>query len=181
MHNAIAAALLASLAALPAAAPAKAPENTSLPAPALEKSGERGTVMTVHIAAAPDRVFAAMTRCEQLPHWLDAAGRELTACTSDARTGGSFRYEFAANGRRFAMFGDFVAVTPGRIVHTESYQGSDWAPLTVESTFTPRGTGTVLRVAIEYPSAAIRDQDFPNLSQALAGYERLGAYLAEAE
>ena len=36
----------------------------------------------------------------------------------------------------------------------------------------------VLRVAIEYPSAGIRDTDFPNLQHALEGYERLGAWLA---
>lgn len=151
-------------------------------APALDKHGERGSVMTYRLAAPPAAVFAAMTRCDGLAHWLSAAGRELTACASDARTGGAYRYEFTApNGRRFVMHGEFVEVAANeRTVHTESYEGYDWEPLRVATTFAPNGSGTALRVEIEYPSAEIRDTDFPNLSQALEGYERLATYLAHA-
>lgn len=148
----------------------------------VEKNGERGSVMTARLAAAPELVFAAMTRCEHLPHWLDAGSRKLVACATEPRTGGSYRYEFALGERRFVMFGDYLAVSaPRRTVHTERYEGYSWDPLTVETTFTPEGSGTVLRVAIEYPSAAIRDQDFPNLQDALIGYGRLGAYLARTQ
>jgi uncharacterized protein YndB with AHSA1/START domain len=151
-------------------------------APTVEKRGERGTAMTAQLPATPANAFAAMTECAHLRHWMNAAGRELVACASDARTGGKFRYEFAADGRRFVMFGDFVEVAPGeRTVHTEAYEGYDWAPLHVVTTFAPDGDGTLLRVEIEYPTAAIRDTDFPNLTHALEGYERLGDYLAGAD
>lgn len=150
--------------------------------PALAKHGERGSVMTYRLPAAPAVAFAAMTECDALRHWLSAAGRDLTGCTSDARTGGGFRYEFTApNGRRFVMFGEFLEVAAGqRIVHTEAYEGYDWEPLRVVTTFAPDGTGTALRVQIEYPAADIRDTDFPNLSHALEGYRRLAAYLEGA-
>jgi uncharacterized protein YndB with AHSA1/START domain len=151
--------------------------------PMLERHGERGSVMTYRLASPPASVFAAMTGCDGLRHWLSAAGRELTACTSDPRTGGAYRYEFTAgNGRRFVMFGEFVEVVAGeRTVHTEAYEGYDWEPLRVTTTFAADGPGTALRVEIEYPSAQIRDTDFPNLSQALEGYHRLGTYLARRE
>lgn len=150
---------------------------------ALARHGERGSVMTYRLPATPERSFAAMTECSALRQWLSAAGRDLTGCTSDARTGGGFRYEFTApNGRRFVMFGEFLEVIAGeRIVHTEAYEGYDWEPLRVVTTFAADGDGTALRVEIEYPATEIRDTDFPNLAQALEGYQRLAAYLAGAD
>ena len=174
MRKAITAFLLGALAA--GAVATTGPESA---APMLEKHGERGSVMTYHLAAPPSAVFAAMTECDGLRRWLGAAERELTACASDARTGGTSRYEFAApNGRRFVMLGEFLEVVPGeRTVHTETYEGYDWEPLHVVTTFAPDGAGTALRVEIEYFSARIRDTDFPNLAHALEGYGRLAAYL----
>ena len=167
---------------VPFATGAIAMTGSETPAPALEKLGERGSAMSYRLAAPPAAVFAAMTSCDGLRHWLSAAGRELTGCTSDARTGGAYRYEFTApNGRRFVMHGEFLEVAAGeRTVHTEAYEGYDWAPLRVVSTFAPDGAGTALRVEIEYPSTEIRDSDFPNLNHALDGYRRLADYLAGA-
>jgi uncharacterized protein YndB with AHSA1/START domain len=127
-------------------------------------------------AAAPARVFAALTTPEQLRGWMSAAGREMVECHVDLRVGGGFRYVFrAGTGRTFAMFGTFREVVPDRrIIRTEAYDGYAWDPLIVTTVLNADGRGTALAMTICYAAAQICDTDFPNVEAGTTeGFTRL--------
>ena len=143
------------------------------------KQGESGAVLSLRLAAPREQVFDAMTGCEHLPHWMGAAGRNLVGCSAELRAGGSYRHEFAApNQRRFVVHGAYLDVTrPERVVHSELYEGYDWPAVTVTTDLAEVAGQTSVTLTIEYPTQAIRDEDFPNLEHSLAGYRALQAYL----
>lgn len=144
------------------------------------KKGDRETVMRARLDAPPAQVFDAMTSPDQLRQWLSAGPLELVECEIDLRPGGAFRYVFrGTEGAAFVMYGNYQEVErPSRIVHLESYEGSDWTPLVVATDFTDDAGSTEITVTVKYPSMEIRDQDFPNLQHAVSTYERLAAFLS---
>jgi uncharacterized protein YndB with AHSA1/START domain len=131
--------------------------------------------------APPAAVFAGLTTPALLRQWMNAGGRPLVDVENDVRSGGRYRYAFrSASGRGLVMFGDFLEVLPERrIVHTERYEGYDWAPLVTTTDLEPDGAGTLLAMVIRYADASTCDSDFPNIeSSAAAGFTRLEAALA---
>lgn len=152
--------------------------------PTVTRTGERHVTMCRRFAdASCSQVFEALTTPDLLRRWLSAAGRKLTASEVDLRTGGSYRHTFTAPGRTtFVMYGAFREVVPGkRIVHTEAYEGYDWAPLVVSTDLVAAGRDTVMTVVSEYPSKQICDRDMPNLESAAAAYDGLAALLAQKQ
>lgn len=150
--------------------------------PPVSRTGEREVTMHRRFAGAtPAQVFAALTEPELLRRWMSAAGRKLAESEVDPRSGGSYRHTFVAPGRKpFVMYGEYRDVVPGRrIVHTEAYEGYDWAPLVVTTELAEAGRDTVMTVIVEYPSKAICDRDMPNLEHASAGYDDLAALLGQ--
>jgi uncharacterized protein YndB with AHSA1/START domain len=133
-------------------------------------------------AAAPSKVFEALTSPSQLRQWMNAAGRELIECNVDLRPGGSYRYVFkAGKGSTFGMYGKYREVIPGRrIVHTEAYDGYDWEPLVTTTDLSEDDTGgTAMVMTIRYPSKEICDTDYPNIESGTAdGFKRLDKVLA---
>lgn len=67
---------------------------------------------TITIEAAPDDVFRALTKADELEQWL------ATKAESDAETGGRFRYDFEFDdaAQNNAQEGEYLAVDPGRRV-----------------------------------------------------------------
>jgi uncharacterized protein YndB with AHSA1/START domain len=87
-----------------------------------------GTILaTVDIAAAPERVFRALTTPEDLVRWWGADDvYRTTGWTADFRIGGRWRAEGrGADGKPFAVEGAFVEIDPPRkLVQTWK---PDWA------------------------------------------------------
>lgn len=83
----------------------------------------------------------------------------MPTCRSDSRPGGSFRFDWwDGKDTRFHATGEYLEVTPQRIVHIEGMFLPDPTPDThVETLLTPDGTGTVLTVTMTLPNAEDRD------------------------
>jgi len=145
------------------------------------RAGPRVAVIRRDFAAPRAEVFAALTRADLIRRWMVAADRRMTACEVDLRAGGSYRYEFEGpGGRRFVMHGAYREVVPGsRIVHEESYEGSDWPPLVSTTTLTENAGVTSAEIRVEYPSREICDEDFPNLAHGADGWARMERVLVE--
>jgi uncharacterized protein YndB with AHSA1/START domain len=150
-------------------------------AAAIAPQGDLETIVQRHFDAMPSQLFAALTTPELLKEWLSANGRTLVDCEIDLRPGGTFRYVFrSARGRTFGMFGTYrEVVRHERIVHTESYDGYDWAPLVTTTTIRESAGGSTLMMTIRYPSPTLRDSDLPNVRAGTSeGYQRLDRVLA---
>jgi uncharacterized protein YndB with AHSA1/START domain len=100
-----------------------------------------------YFAATPARIFAAHTDPMLISRWLlGPDGWSMPECHSDARPGGTFRFVWQNNtsGQSFHATGEYLIVeAPHRILHVERMFLPDPTPEnTVETTFTPEGTGT---------------------------------------
>ncbi len=131
----------------------------------LKTEGDLHIVITRHFAASPEAVYRAHTEPDLIKQWmLGPEGWTMPVCLSDARPGGSFRFEWAhPDGRGFYATGEYLELTPfSRIVHVERMFLPDATPDNhVETTFTTDGTadgrGTLLRMVMTLPDAATRD------------------------
>jgi uncharacterized protein YndB with AHSA1/START domain len=81
-----------------------------------------GTILaTVEIAAAPERVFRALTDPAEIVRWWGAPDAyRTTEWNADLRVGGRFRSRgVAADGSTFALEGEYLEVDPPhKLVHT---------------------------------------------------------------
>lgn len=84
-------------------------------APALvSPKGEDPVIVEGVFEATPERVFAAWTDADALQAWFGRSVRPDNVI-SDPRIGGEWRVEFTAtDGRRNALFGEYLEVDPGR-------------------------------------------------------------------
>ena len=98
----------------------------------------------VHIEAPLETVHRYFTDPARLVQWWPSEA-EL-----DPRTGGRMRLRFVRlDGGADVMRGEFVELSPRRIVFTWGFEGNpDLAPgaSQVEITLTPEGTGTLVRL-----------------------------------
>jgi uncharacterized protein YndB with AHSA1/START domain len=161
--------------------PAELPATGRAASFAIARTASNEVTVERRFAAAPSAVFAALTEPAKLQRWMSAAGRELVTCDVDLRAGGTFRYVFKGpSGKPFVMYGDYrEVVAPRRIVHTEAYEGYDWAPLVTTIALRDDGAGgTALAMKIRYPSEEICAEDFPNVESGFAdGFTRLDTLL----
>ena len=128
---------------------------------------ERGSLeRTLHIAAAPQTVFAFLVEPEKLIQWMGEVAQ------FDPRPGGQFRLRYNASA---VASGVYIAVEPPRRVafswgweadHDSVTPGSS----TVEITLEPDGDGTLLRLThSDLPADAVAshslgwDQFLPEL------------------
>ncbi len=126
----------------------------------------RTSPTTLHVsrffAAPPARVYAAHTDPALIPKWLlGPDGWSMPECLSDARSGGSFRFVWQNNttGHSFYATGEYITVeAPHRMLHIERMFLPDQTPEnTVETTFTPEGTGTRMIMIMSVADAAAMD------------------------
>jgi uncharacterized protein YndB with AHSA1/START domain len=83
--------------------------------------GDTRIVITRRFAAPPALVFRAHTEPALIRHWMVGPdGWTMPLCQSDSRPGGSFRFEWS-DGKDVSFFatGEYLEVTPERIVHIE--------------------------------------------------------------
>lgn len=104
----------------------------------------------VDLAAAPDRVFRALTTGDEVTKWWVRPGVfDTREWTGDLRVGGEWRGSGVGGGRPYVLEGEFLEVdAPQRLVHTWRPAGAPAAATTtVTYTLEPldRGTRVTLR------------------------------------
>ncbi len=99
----------------------------------LKTEGDIHVVVTRRFAASPEAVYRAHTEPRLIQQWLlGPDGWTMPVCVSEARPGGSIRYEWTdGKGGRFHLTGEYLEVVPfSRIVHVERMHLPDPTPAT---------------------------------------------------
>ena len=120
---------------------------------------EREVIMTRVFDAPRELVFAAWTRPDLLPRWLDANGRALAVCEIDLRPGGAIHFVWRGAGKKdVGLRGTYREITaPERLVHTEAWEDWPAGEVTVTTLFTERDGKTTLSGTMLFPSQEVRD------------------------
>jgi uncharacterized protein YndB with AHSA1/START domain len=117
-------------------------------------------IVTRRFAAPPDAVYRAHTEPDLIQKWLlGPEGWSMPVCISDARPGGTIRYEWTdGKGGGFHLTGEYVELVPfSRIVHVERMHLPDPTPDNhVETRFERDGTGTLMTMRMTLPDAQTR-------------------------
>ena len=128
----------------------------------LRTEGDTHIVVTRRFSATPEAVYRAHTDPAIIQQWLlGPEGWSMPVCICEARTGGTFRYEWAHPSQPgFYITGEFHALERGsRIVHVERmflpFQTPDNH---VETTFEPDGSSTLMTMRMTLPDAETRKQ-----------------------
>jgi uncharacterized protein YndB with AHSA1/START domain len=128
----------------------------------IKTEGDRFVVVTRRFAAAPETVYRAHTEPKLIQKWLlGPEGATMPVCISEARPGGTIRYEWTfANGRGFYLTGEYLELEPySRIVHVERMHLPDPTPDNhVETRFDPDGAGTMMTMRMTLPDAETRSR-----------------------
>jgi uncharacterized protein (TIGR03086 family) len=116
-------------------------------------------VITRTFAAPRHLVFAALTEPDLLVRWHGAQGWTLETCEVDLRVGGAWRFvSRGPGGAEMTMFGVYTEIErPDRLVHTESFEGSDAGEAVVTTVLAEDGGRTTFTATVRYPSQAARD------------------------
>lgn len=130
----------------------------------VERKSARELVITRRFDAPARLVFAAWTTPDLLKLWWapKSSGMSLVSCAVDARTGGTYRFEFG-NGasKTMVFFGKYLEVTPdARLVWTNE-ESTDGAVTTV--TFAEKDGKTLLTLSELYPSKKALDHAFDGM------------------
>jgi uncharacterized protein YndB with AHSA1/START domain len=126
----------------------------------LKTEGDTHILVTRRFAAPPSAVYRAHTDPSLIQKWLlGPEGWTMPVCISDARPGGSFRYEWAnGKGMSFHITGEYLELDPvHRIVHVERMFLPDPTPDNhVETRFEPDGDGTLMTIRMTLPDEKTR-------------------------
>ena len=126
----------------------------------LTTEGDRHVIVTREFAAPPEFVYRAHIEPALIQQWmLGPEGWSMPVCLSDARVGGSMRYEWSnGKGHSFHLTGEFVALEPyRRIEHVERMFLPGATPDNhVETRFEPSGDDTLMTMRMALPDAATR-------------------------
>lgn len=136
-----------------------------------------GTVLaSIDIAAAPDRVWRALTTSELTRWWGDPAMYTTTTYTADLTPGGRWRTDgVGADGSPFHVEGEFLAVeAPHRLVQTwqPSWDPTPPTTLTWRLDATATGTRVILRHEGFGPHAASCESHAQGLERVLSWLAR---------
>jgi uncharacterized protein YndB with AHSA1/START domain len=126
----------------------------------LTTEGDTHVIVTRRFAAPPDAVYRAHTEPDLIQKWLlGPEGWSMPVCISDARPGGTIRYEWTdGKGGGFHLTGEYVELVPfSRIVHVERMHLPDPTPDNhVETRFERDGAGTLMTMRMTLPDAQTR-------------------------
>ena len=154
----------------------------------LNTEGDTHVVVTRRFAAKPETVFRAHTEPKLIEKWMLGPGEGWTmpVCISEARPGGTIRYEWAEGDRPgFYLTGEYLEVEPySRSVHIERMHLPDPTPDNhVETRFEVDGTGTLMTMRMTLPDAETRKAMLATgMDQGMeASYQRLEGLLRSGE
>jgi len=112
---------------------------------------------TVGVAAAPERVFHALTSTEITRWWVRPGVFTTTEWTGDVRAGGRWRAAGVALGRPWALEGEFVRIdAPRALVHTWRDPAAPHGMTTVTYRLEP-GNGGGTQVTLRHAGFTARD------------------------
>ncbi len=126
-----------------------------------DRASDRELVVTRTFDGPARLVFEAWTTPALLQRWWapKSIGITLASCEIDARTGGTYRFEFAVpnSDQLFAFFGRYIEVEPPRKIVWTNEEGGEAGPVTTV-TFTEKDGKTHLVLRDVYPSKAALDE-----------------------
>lgn len=131
------------------------PEPTHLTMP-----GDREIHIRRLFHAPADLVFEAWTAPQHVRRWYGPRGSTMIVCDIDLRVGGRWRYVLQlSGGTRHGISGEYQEITrPGRLVHTEGYEGlPPGHDFLVVTTFEARDGHTEVSSLLQYRSMTDRD------------------------
>jgi uncharacterized protein YndB with AHSA1/START domain len=100
-------------------------------------------LVTVELAAPPERVFEALASREICAWWVRPGVFDTREWTGDVRPGGAWRASGLARGNPYGLEGEFLEVErPKKLVHTWHLVGAPGAPSTVTYILQPVEGGT---------------------------------------
>jgi uncharacterized protein YndB with AHSA1/START domain len=107
------------------------------------------------VAAAPERVFQALTSGEITKWWVRPGVFDTREWNGDVRVGGRFTASGLGKGQPYAIEGEFTEVdAPRKLVHTWHLVGAPGSPTTVTYDLEPRDGGTHILLRHDgFPSA----------------------------
>lgn len=136
-----------------------------------ERTSGRELVVTRTFDGPARHVFKAWTTPELLKRWWapKSIGITLVSCEVDARTGGTYRFEFGVPGsdQPVAFFGRYLEVVPDKKIVWTNEEGEDGSITTV--TLEERDGRTLLVIRDVYPTEAALDAAIA--SGSVAGYD----------
>lgn len=94
-------------------------------------------------AASPERLFEAYTNAAQVAEWWGQRATTTTVEALDARPGGAWRFvQRDAQGNAYEFHGEYLEVSPQKLVNTFEFAGFPGHVVTDTVTFEPEGSGT---------------------------------------
>ena len=116
-------------------------------------------IVTRSFNAPPALVWRAHTEPDLIRKWLlGPDGWTMPTCISEPVAGGRIHYAWAKGDAGFHLTGEFLSLTPHhRIEHVERMHLPDPTPDNhVVTTFTPHGSGTLMKMRMHLPDLATR-------------------------
>jgi uncharacterized protein YndB with AHSA1/START domain len=108
---------------------------------------EGAIVASVDIAAAPERVFRALSTAEVVDWWVRPGVFDTREWTGDVRVGGRWRSTGVARGENYVLEGEFLEVDPPRkLVFTWKRAGTPGGSTTVTYLLERLDGGTRLKL-----------------------------------
>jgi uncharacterized protein YndB with AHSA1/START domain len=142
----------------------------------MERTSERGLVVTRTVTGPARTVFEAWTKPDLFERWWvpKSFPISLLSCEMDVRVGGRYRLVFGHEGSTMEFFGRYLEVTPhSRLVWTND-EGDEGGPITTV-TFEETGGRTLVVVHDLYPSKDALDGAIASGSTGISGMpEALG-------
>jgi uncharacterized protein YndB with AHSA1/START domain len=123
----------------------------------MTQTAQRQTAETLkmrrHLKAAPERVFDAFTRPQELAAWFGPGAVTIRNLEADVRPGGAYRLEMHYDdGSFYALSGQYLEVDrPARLAMTWVWGNGDYAgqETLVTISFSPAPDGTMLELTHE--------------------------------
>ncbi|WP_423065263.1 SRPBCC domain-containing protein [Devosia sp. CN2-171] len=144
-----------------------------------ERASGRELVVTRTFDGPARHVFKAWTTPDLLQRWWapKSIGITLVSCEVDARTGGTYRFEFGVPGsdQPVAFFGRYIEVVPDKKIVWTNEEGEDGSVTT--ATFEEKDGRTLLVISDLYPTEAALDAAIA--SGSVAGYDEQFGQLDE--
>jgi uncharacterized protein YndB with AHSA1/START domain len=144
-----------------------------------ERASGRELVVTRTFDGPARHVFKAWTTPDLLKRWWapKSIGITLVSCEVDARTGGTYRFEFGVPGsdQPVAFFGRYIEVVPDKKIVWTNEEGEDGSVTT--ATFEEKDGRTLLVISDLYPTEAALDAAIA--SGSVAGYDEQFGQLDE--
>jgi uncharacterized protein YndB with AHSA1/START domain len=103
--------------------------------------------------ASPEQVFDAYVDHTKVAQWWGQRNNTTTVEILDVRPGGAWRFvQRDADGNAYEFYGEYLEVSPHKLVNTFEFAGFPGHVVTDTVTFEPQGSGTRLVASSSFAS-----------------------------